>query len=131
MDQTFTFKITATRGNDVIDKTINLTGGDAGEYLTPAVAAGATVDVVLAMDPDNVICYVVLFDKDVTLTTTNASGSADVINLTANKPIFWHNLMQWTNGHFVNRNAWTKWTFHNAGASDAAGKILILRDSTP
>lgn len=125
-----TFQITFNQGQDVLTNEVTVTA-DSKDYSEIAVAAGATINFTIGMDPDNVAGYLILPDFTGTLTTTNSTGSADVVTLTANVGLGWHSQMGLTDSRFVNRNPWTSWALHNTGATDGTFKVLIMRDGTP
>lgn len=124
-----TFQLVLNQGQDVISTSVTI-ATDSKEYAEIAVAAGATVNFTIGMDPDNVAAYVLLADFAGTLTTTNAAGAPDVLTLAANEPLAWNNKMGLAK-HFANADAWTSWAVHNAGAADGTLRVLIMRDGTP
>lgn len=124
------FQTTFNHGQDVINATVTITG-DEKVYAELTIPASDNDDFVIGGDPDNVKGYVILPTFDGTLTTTNTSGAADVITLTANQPLAWNNASGIANGHFANRNVWTNWNFANSDDEEGTVTILIIRDGTP
>lgn len=124
-----TFAASLVQGQDVVSKSLTLSA-DEKVVAQIAVAAGATVNYLASGDPDAVVAYELLPTFTGTLTTTNSTGSADVVNLTANVPVFWHNQMGIPDtGRFANRNPWTNWAIHNTGSTDGTLSVLILRNA--
>lgn len=131
----FTAQMTLNHGQDVITQSVTI-AADAkdvfGDLTDPiALPPSSTVNVSLNIDPDALKAFMILSTVDVTLTTTNSSGAADVVSISANEPLFWYDGLGWANGPFANRNPWTNLAFQNAGATAGELRMLFARDGTP
>lgn len=122
------FQITMNEGQDVSTATATITTDT--KTVTPKidVAAGATVNYLITLDPDAVAAYCVIPTFNGTLTTTNGAGAPDVITLVANQPVAWHNKMGLAK-HFANANVWSNWAFHNTDAGAGTVSIFTGQDT--
>jgi len=130
----FTMTETLSQANDVLTTSLTLTA-DAkdvwGDSNTPVnLPASTTTTLGVTSNPTTVVAYYVLATVGCTLTTANSTGAPDIITLTANQPLVWHNKMQLAK-HFANNNPWTSWAFNNAGTVAGTVRIMIARTGTP
>jgi hypothetical protein len=131
----FVAQMGLNHGNDSINKNVTISAdtkdvyGDLNDPLL--VPAASTLNVSLNVDPDSLAAYYVFSTVDLTLTTTNSAGIADVVSIVANEPVFWHNKMGLSDAaRFANRNPWTNLAFANAGATEGQLQMIFARDGT-
>jgi hypothetical protein len=83
-------------GASVIADSTTITG-DGEENFNVSVPEASTVGVVLAVDVSALVSFFIESDKAATLKPNSTSSPAQTLTLTANRALYWNNLLTGTN----------------------------------